>query len=211
VARAERALRDAGPTITPLQLGAVALAQQLAVPVAGMAAPRDLLRQLAGIDLAAGADSSGAAGRAPPAPGPGAQPREASHTAADVPAGGRLSEAPGANGHASARQSQAPPVGSAPREPTAGPLPRGDGASHVALGAHVAEEQIERIAPPSLAPQLPPLLPPRLMGMPTLAVASEIARQGALAEATAGDDLDTLAAKIKHILDEEARRHGIDV
>jgi hypothetical protein len=44
-------------------------------------------------------------------------------------------------------------------------------------------------------------------------VAAAIARQGARQEeATAGDDdLSVLAARIKRVLDEEARRHGIDV
>jgi hypothetical protein len=48
--------------------------------------------------------------------------------------------------------------------------------------------------------------------MPGLPVAAATARQGARAEAAiAEDDLSVLAARIKRILDEEARRHGIDV
>jgi hypothetical protein len=48
---------------------------------------------------------------------------------------------------------------------------------------------------------------------PAPPVATTTARQGARQEeATAADDNhDVLAAKIKRILDEEARRHGIDV
>ncbi len=71
---------------------------------------------------------------------------------------------------------------------------------------------IERIAPPVVIPSLPPLIRPEVIGMPVPPVATATARQGARAEATATDDnLDVLAAKIKRILDEEARRHGIDV
>jgi hypothetical protein len=49
--------------------------------------------------------------------------------------------------------------------------------------------------------------------MPSLPVASASARPGAKLEAEAEmvDDLDILAAKVKRILDVEARRHGIDV
>ena len=69
----------------------------------------------------------------------------------------------------------------------------------------------ERIAPPATRPTLPPLLPSQTVGLPTPPVAATIARQGAWVEASAEDDLDVLAAQIKRILDEEARRHGIDV
>ena len=63
-----------------------------------------------------------------------------------------------------------------------------------------------------MAPMLPPLIPPQMVGMPLLPIAAVTARQGARAEAEeAEEDLDVLAAKIKLILDEQARRHGIDV
>jgi hypothetical protein len=43
-------------------------------------------------------------------------------------------------------------------------------------------------------------------------VASAMAVRGGLLELMADEtDLDVLAAKIKRILDEDARRHGIDV
>lgn len=73
--------------------------------------------------------------------------------------------------------------------------------------------------PGSHAPELPPLLPAQTTTEAVLPVAVETARQGARVEAqrtaqpdepTAGD-LDLLAEKIKLILDEQARRHGIDV
>jgi hypothetical protein len=67
------------------------------------------------------------------------------------------------------------------------------------------------IIPPNVTPSLPDLLPPRVGAQP-LPVAAATARQGAREEAMmATDDLDALANKIKHILDEQARRHGIDV
>ena len=72
-------------------------------------------------------------------------------------------------------------------------------------------DRAERIAPPSLVTQLPPLIPPQATGRPIPALAAATARLGAQAEAVADEDLDLLATKIKHILDEEARRHGIDV
>ncbi len=69
-----------------------------------------------------------------------------------------------------------------------------------------------RIIPPNITPLLPPLLPPRRAGVQPLPVAAATARQGADEETMmATDDLDVLAAKIKQILDEQARRHGIDV
>jgi hypothetical protein len=51
-----------------------------------------------------------------------------------------------------------------------------------------------------------------MVGMPVTPVASASARLGAYAEdEQEGDDLERLAVMIKRILDEEARRHGIDV
>jgi hypothetical protein len=42
-------------------------------------------------------------------------------------------------------------------------------------------------------------------------VATAVVRQDAAQEAAAAADLNVLAANLKRILDEEARRHGIDV
>jgi hypothetical protein len=59
---------------------------------------------------------------------------------------------------------------------------------------------------------LPPLVPPQTSEANELAVAVAVARQGAFSESlTEAEDLDALAEKIKLILDEQARRHGIDV
>ena len=68
------------------------------------------------------------------------------------------------------------------------------------------------LVPPVLRSSLPPLLPAS-PGSAVLPVAAETARQGALRDEVNAQekDLGLLAAQIKRILDEEARRHGIDV
>ena len=59
---------------------------------------------------------------------------------------------------------------------------------------------------------LPPLIPPQVIGRTVPPAAAATARRGTTSEAfDADEDLDQLAAKIKRILDEEARRYGIDV
>lgn len=69
------------------------------------------------------------------------------------------------------------------------------------------------IAPPTVVSSLPALLPSQRVGVPSPPVASAVSERGARQEevAQAGDDLAELAAKVKRILDEQARRHGIDV
>ncbi len=70
----------------------------------------------------------------------------------------------------------------------------------------------EQFAPPPVATSLPPVIPPQTLLTPVAPIAAASARQGSRTEAMlAEDDLDALAAKIKFILDEQARRHGIDV
>lgn len=66
--------------------------------------------------------------------------------------------------------------------------------------------------PPAVASSLPPLIPPQVVGVPVPPVATAIARQGSRTEAASDEeDLSALADRIKRILDEQARRHGIDV
>jgi len=79
-------------------------------------------------------------------------------------------------------------------------------------------EQLEwrsspHFAPPSLTPSLPPLLPAVSPGSVFLPIAADEARRSARrGELNAEEkDLSLLAAQMKRILDEEARRHGIDV
>jgi hypothetical protein len=69
------------------------------------------------------------------------------------------------------------------------------------------------LAPATLSPSLPPLLPPASAGSPALPMAAATSRYGAWrGEVDAPEkDLSLLAAQMKRILDEEARRHGIDV
>lgn len=72
--------------------------------------------------------------------------------------------------------------------------------------------QAERVSLPADFPLLPPLTTPRSSGVEPIPVAAAIATARARAESMAADDdLDKLAAKIKLILDEQARRHGIDI
>jgi hypothetical protein len=68
-------------------------------------------------------------------------------------------------------------------------------------------------APTALTPALLPLLPPASAGAPVLPVAADTARRIAWRDEVAAHetDLSVLAAQVKRILDEEARRHGIDV
>jgi hypothetical protein len=70
--------------------------------------------------------------------------------------------------------------------------------------------------PPAVRPNvmraLPSLLAPQRAGEHPRPVAAATARHGARKEAIgAAEDLDALADAIKRILDEQARRHGIDV
>jgi hypothetical protein len=69
------------------------------------------------------------------------------------------------------------------------------------------------LAPATLSPSLPPLLPAASPGSPALPMAAATSRYGAWrGEVDAPEkDLNLLAAQMKRILDEEARRHGIDV
>lgn len=71
---------------------------------------------------------------------------------------------------------------------------------------------LTRIAPRAVKVMLPPFVSPKVVGMPAPSVAAASVLKGAQVEVDATeDDLSVLAAKIKRILDEEARRHGIDV
>jgi hypothetical protein len=70
--------------------------------------------------------------------------------------------------------------------------------------------ETQRIAPPSVVAELPPLLAPQAGDASPSVTTAQIqptARQEAIPE----EDLGGLASKIKRILDEEARRYGINV
>jgi len=68
-------------------------------------------------------------------------------------------------------------------------------------------------APTALTPALSPLLPAASAGSSVMPVAADTARRFAWRDEVEQQqtDLSVLAAQVKRILDEEARRHGIDV
>jgi hypothetical protein len=140
-----------------------------------------------------------------PQPLPGARPAEGSlsdtHT---EPSAGEARSA-------DARSAIASLLGPATARPTAvgAPLVAGaDQALRLTNGAAAAGH----IAALGTDVRLPALLPPQAPGAAPIPLAATMASQGALLESIlADDDLDLLAAKIKRILDDEARRHGIDV
>ncbi|MCA9934689.1 MAG: hypothetical protein KC415_12230, partial [Anaerolineales bacterium] len=140
---------------------------------------------------------------------------------------------------AAQRRADSPPVSAERRgsqRDTAVPAPLfslGHGGSAFTPPAHLpqADEELEerplptmptpetpyepqpRFAPPQMAERLPGLRPlPRPGTANAFPIAANIAKHSARHEAeSVPDDLDTLARQIKQILDEESRRHGIDV
>ena len=74
-------------------------------------------------------------------------------------------------------------------------------------------EQFPQVAPPSMTRSLPPLIPPSSTLAPIPPITATLVHDGIHREAiaTTEEDLNLLASKIKRILDEEARRYGIDV
>ncbi len=78
------------------------------------------------------------------------------------------------------------------------------------MQSHPATAERERINPPTVAPGLPPLVAPQTHETPP-SVTTPLIQQQAKQEALPAADLDELAGQIKRILDEEARRYGINV
>jgi hypothetical protein len=70
-----------------------------------------------------------------------------------------------------------------------------------------------RIKPPTVTPSLPPLIPSRMLNREPSPAAVSIQQETKQARGVTEteDDLNELAIKIERILNEEARRHGIDV
>jgi hypothetical protein len=172
--------------------------------LAGPTASADLLHRLAELDqLRPSPDSSPAAsarnGSQSDWPLPPARDRQSREVAAQA-------------GRATSRPGSTPESAHSQRESDEWPPAAGDDVSHRAADVQREIGRVpEQIAPPSLAESLPPLAPPQTTTTRALPLASETARRGARDEAAAPEDLDALAAKIKLILDEQARRHGIDV
>lgn len=170
------------------------LANQWAIQLDGQPAPADVLVHFAG-ELTP--YRNGSAREAQPestqqrTPITGPSDRPARPAAEDV--------------HSWQRRGPAPPEGT----PTAAPPEAGS-----RMGGLNREQALAaRIAPPIVAPSLPPLLPSHEVGVPSPSIASAVAQQSAREQEmlAAEDDLAELAAKVKRILDEEARRYGIDV
>ena len=231
--RTARALRLSGvlpaaaremdaPTTMPGETGASLLTRQLFFTVNGETAPQDLLQRLAGGSVAA----SGAAKRA-------SEQRSGSGTGV-----GRQSSAPrssqsetpqtfldaGSNRFTNGDASVALPHQSTSPGLDANQLGMSATAEASAPGVNTSLLSVNNYlsgaetslrgaaAAPVVADSLPPLLPSPLVGMPILPIALAAAREGARDESLeSAEDLDALAAKIKFILDEQARRHGIDV
>lgn len=71
---------------------------------------------------------------------------------------------------------------------------------------------VSRFAPPQMADTLPPLRPPNGPALVAMPVAAAAARRSAQRETDAAvEDLDELAGKLRRLLEEESRRHGIDI
>lgn len=179
------------------------LGDQWSKPLAGTAVPGDWLRR-----LATGETSATSARQSEGDPIHSA-PLAAHHQASTLQ---RPEENSVTRAHSIAGDSPSE------RERTETPAPdaRDDsiGYEHEGAGETANRAGAERVAPPSLAGSLPalsPLTTPQTTVTGVLPLASETARLGALEEARPPEDLEALAAKIKFILDEQARRHGIDV
>jgi hypothetical protein len=171
-----------------------------AMALAGPTAPTDLLRRLAGTGQLRPSPAAPARnGDQSDWPSPLAGDRKSREVEAQA---GRAASRPGASReliHSRREQGESPPAAS-------DEVGQREADGHRAVG-----RAPEQIAPPSLAESLPPLTPQQAETTRVLPLASETARRGARDESVAPEDLDALAAKIKLILDEQARRHGIDV
>jgi hypothetical protein len=185
------------------------LPEPWATAVTGAPAPQAVLARLAGVIMAEGrraaAESSSgfatdpegtsnAAGREAPSPWPSGdsslkkQPQSAAER--------QQSDHPGR-------------AQSAVGEQMASPL----GANLHTNGGFGRQSEHAPVLPPSAVPALPTLRPSMFNREATVPVASAMIRREAQQEKERGgeDDLVELSTKIKRILDEEARRYGIDV
>lgn len=216
-ARTVRALRRSGVSpAAPGDAGAQLLNKQVFLTVSGETAPRDLLTRLAGGGVAASGAarkfaerSGGHQSSAPRAsrgdtaqtfPDAGPNASTTSGGSAVLPIQTRTSLLDAKQLRASATAEDSAP---------------GVNTSLMSVNNYLSDAETSTTgaaASPVVAESLPPLLPPPLLGMPILPIALATAREGARAESReTAEDLDALAAKIKLILDEEARRHGINL
>lgn len=191
---------DSELQFVPKTLEDCLLADQWMVPLRGQTAPMDLLANLAGHFVENHGQFSY-----------GQRFDSISHAAGSKDADKRsMLRAPGSSSDETERKS---PSISENMQQAASKFFEGAGRIGQILDADGKLPASSRIAPLKAASSLPDLLPPQIMEMPSLPVASAYAKLGAEMEAEAKmvDNLDILAAKIKRILDEEARRYGIDV
>jgi hypothetical protein len=177
------------------------------MPVTGRSAPPDLLDRLVLGESVPRAGNAAPAGGAhvPPAFGPPL----ATGTSAD-----RTRHTPGTGGSATAFTPALTAGEPADRARRASSRMHGTG-----RGSTARSDRVIPLPPPleSAAPEAPraPLralaadFPAR--GLGAAAEAAERLRLPAAQDSQPGEDLDTLAANVKRILDQEARRHGIDV
>lgn len=211
------------PEVSPFSL----LADQSAVPLRGQTAPMDLLANLAGhlienhgqfsqgqrFDSISHAAGSKDADKRSMLKAQGSRSDEAERKSPSIPAKLHENERQISIRELSGQSGW--PFGEALQnmQQASYKFFEGDGQICHILNADGKMPASSLIAPPRAALSLPDLLPPQRTEMPSLPVASASARLGAKLEAEAemSDDLNILAAKVKRILDEQARRHGIDV
>jgi hypothetical protein len=179
--------------------GEARLAQQWSTPIGEPGAPLELLVRLAEPVQLEGATSSGSERDSSAPPAPFEQPKDLSAAAVSK------SRDPGNNSNVSGPAQSRNSLLQQLQEGSKNPL------QDVVAMAQATGAQAEQIAPPIIAAQLPTLSTAQGIAAPAFPVAAATVKLGARAEMTLEDDLDMLAAKIKRILDDEARRHGIDV
>ena len=168
------------------------LQEQWAMPLNGMCASRELLKRLVQDDLPDRESDSGRAGQYQPQP---LKPNGFS-------AGGYGESLIGGN----KLKTNAPP----PMTAQAG-FPELNRHEQLAPGESKTTATAP-IIPSDVTVSLPNLQSPQPIDRQPLPVAAATVRQSARTEElNAADDLDMLAAKINQILNEQARRHGIDV
>ena len=92
--------------------------------------------------------------------------------------------------------------------PTSDTMPAPDAAVGVVRGSR---DSFSRVQPPQGAPSLPPLIPDRVSRPPSYGVGAVLLRQGARAEEADTEGMEALAERIRRIMCEDARRHGLNV
>lgn len=175
------------------------VARAFAAATEGPGAPVNLLLRLAGT-ATAGTEGATAIPAARPAPRSPLLRSQAERTPSGAPDWDMpFSEIP--RQAAPAPEAAPPPGARQGFYPQAGSLP---------LPAAGQPEYRPPLAPPLAAPTPPTLMAPQAtFDAPTPAASASLRQQARSDEAEVPEDLDELAAKIRRILDDEARRHGI--